>query len=100
MHRREADLAGDTVPQLCRECWKSTMEMAKGQAGGGRRDERWTAARRSQHRLGEPVSQAVEKGEGRTCINYKQVRANALRTSTYLPCDGRRAPVLVAYTGK
>lgn len=69
MHRREADLAGDAVPQLCRECWKSTMEMAKGQAGGGRRDERWTAACRSQHRLGEPVSQAVEKGEGRTCID-------------------------------
>lgn len=36
----EADLAGDAVPQLCRECWKSRMEMAKGQAGGGRRDER------------------------------------------------------------
>lgn len=76
MHRRQADLAGDAVPQRCRECWNPTMEMAKGQAGGGRRDERWTAACRSQHRLGEPVSQAVEKGEGRTCIDYcKCVRA-------------------------
>lgn len=90
----EADLAGDAVPQRCRERWNPTMEMAKGQAGGGRRDERWTAACRSQHRLGEPASQAVEKGEGRACINY--CISACVRTNTSA-CDGRRAPVFVAY---
>jgi hypothetical protein len=40
-----------------------------GRWGSTRRDERWTAACRSQHRLGDPVSQAVEKGEGRTCLD-------------------------------
>lgn len=85
----EADLAGDAVPQLCRERWKSTMGMAKGQAG-------WGSTRRTMDcSLSLPASAwragarpwRRERGElvWTTC---KCVRANALRTST---CDGRRA---------